>query len=170
MKQVGSELLPVDFFRGTGARKAVVGCQDWTLLVIAASDGLLPIQLQKSLHLLGQRSPELTRTGFYEFQPVGSGEFSEQVYADVDSLSKNGLVSIRFSERDGSRIYRLTPAGAERAKKLEKHVRPDLIQFLRKTVSWVSTRSVDQLLRGSVEKIGAREAVSKNRDSIRPRG
>jgi hypothetical protein len=167
---MGPELLLVDFFRGTGARKAVVGCRDWTLLVIGASDGLLPIQLQRSLYLLGERSPELTRSEFYRFQPVGSGEFSEQVYTDVDSLSKDGLVSIRFSERDGGRIYRLTPAGAERAKKLEKHARPELIQLLRRTVSWVSTRSVDQLLRGSIEKAGSRDPRSKDRDSIRPRG
>jgi hypothetical protein len=161
----------VDFFRGTGARKAVIGCRDWALLVIGASaDGLLPIQLQRSLYLLGERSAELNRSGFYRFQPVGSGEFSEQVYADVDLLSKDGLVSIRFSERDGARIYRLTPAGAERAKKLEKLARPELIQFLRRTVSWVSTRSVDQLLRGSIEKVGSKEPRSKDRDSIRPRG
>lgn len=160
----------MDFFRGTGARKAVIGCRDWILLVIGASDGLLPIQLQRSLYLLGERSPELTRSGFYRFETVGSGEFSEQVYTDVDSLSKDGLVSIRFSEQDGGRIYRLTPAGAERAKKLEKHVRPDLIQFLRKTVSWVSTRSVDQLLRGSIEKVGSRHPRTKDRDSIRPSG
>ena len=170
MAKIGPELLLVDFFRGTSARKAVIGCRDWTLLVIGASDGLLPIQLQRSLYLLGERSPELTRTGFYRFQPVGSGEFSEQVYTDVDALSKDGLVSIRLSESDGARIYRLTPAGAERAKKLEKQVAPELIQFLRRTVSWVSTRSVDQLLRGSIEKVGSRDPRSKDRDAIRPRG
>lgn len=170
MKQEGRNSYPVDFFRGTGARKAVVACEDWALLVIAASapDGLLPVQLQKSLHLLGQRSPELTATGFYEFQPVGSGEFSEQVYADADSLSKKGLVSIRSSQPDGSRRYRPTPAGAERAKMLEKQVRADLIQSLRKVVSWVSTRSVDQLRRGSPERIGATDPGSRDRDSIRP--
>jgi hypothetical protein len=160
------ELPLLDFFRGTGARRAVVGCRDWTLLVIGASDGLLPIQLQRSLYLLGERSAELTRSGFYRFEPVGSGDFSEQVYADADALSKDGLVSIRFSERDGGRIYRLTPAGAERAKKLEKHVRPDLVQLLQKTVSWVSTRSVDQLLRGSIERVGSGD---RSKD-IRPRG
>jgi hypothetical protein len=159
----------VDFFRGTGARKAVVGCQDWVLLVIAASDGLLPVQLQKSLHLLGQRFPELTRTGFYEFQPVGSGEFSQQVYADVDTLSKSGLVSIRFSERDGGRIYRLTRAGTEKARKLEKQVRPDLIQAFRKIVSWVSTRSVDQLLRSSGASTGVPSSTPSNRGTLRPR-
>lgn len=159
----------MDFFRGTGARKAVVACEDWALLVIAASDGLLPFQLQKSLHLLGKRFPDVTATGFYEFQPVGSGEFSPQVYADVDTLSKKGLVLIRFSERDGSRMYRLTLAGAERAKKLEKQVRPDLAQALRRIVSWVSTRSVDQLHHGSVERIGATEPGSKDRELIRPR-
>lgn len=160
----------MDFFRGTGARKAVVGCKDWALLAIAASDGLLPVQLQKSLHLLGQRFPELTRTGFYEFQPVGSGEFSQQVYADVDTLSKSGLVSIRFSERDGSRMYRLTRAGTERAKKLEKQVRPDLIQAFRKILSWVSKRSVDELLRHSGSPTDAAlRPPSSDRGTLRPR-
>jgi hypothetical protein len=139
---------------------------------MAASDGLLPIQLQKSLRLLSQRFPELKATGFYEFRPVGGGDFSEQIYIDADSLSKKGLVSIRFAASAGGRHYKLTSAGAERAKKLEKLLRPELAQALRKLVSWVKTRSMDQLLRGAPGAPGATGAINPNlvgRDPVRPR-
>lgn len=134
---------------GIGSRKAVVAREDWFLLVVGASDGLLPVQLQKALFLLGQRFPELSRSGFYEFRPVSSGDFSEQVYVDATALLKKGLVSIRFSESEGSRKYRLTRAGVERATKIETLVPPALAQSLQRIVSWVSTRSVGQLLRRS---------------------
>jgi hypothetical protein len=122
---------------------------------MAASDGLLPIQLQKSLLLLSQRFPELKATGFYEFRPVGGGDFSEQIYIDADALEKKKLVSIRFSAKEGGRQYRVTLAGAERAKKLERLLRSELSQSLRKVVSWVHTRSMDQLLRPTTTTAGA---------------
>jgi hypothetical protein len=158
----------VGFLHG-GVRKVVVSREDWPLLAITASDSLLPVQLQKSLFLLGQRFPELRKTGFYEFRAVGGGDFSEQIYVDADSLAKKGLVSIRFSERSGSREYRPTPAGAERAKKLERHVRPEIGQSLRKLVSWVNTRSMDQLLRGSTDTSGKVDPNSAGRASARRR-
>ena len=156
------------FLLGSGARKAVIAREDWPLLVMSASDGLLPIQLQKSLLLLSQRFPELKATGFYEFRPVGGGDFSEQIYIDADCLAKKGFVSIRFSEKSGGRHYRLTPAGAERAKKLEKLVRPELGQALRKLVSWVKNRSMDQLLRGSTGATGETKSGSGSRAWVPP--
>lgn len=151
------------FQPGKGPRKAVVTREDWTLLVIAASDGLLPIQLQRSLFLLLQRVPELAATGFYEFRPVVGGDYSEQIYSDADAFARKGFVSIQFSEEDGSRRYRVTRSGEERAKNLEKLVPPDLGQFLHKTVSWVRTRSIDQLLRGSTESTGSTKPGSGRR-------
>jgi hypothetical protein len=146
----------------------VLAREDWTLLVVGASDGVLPIQLQKSLFLLGQRFPELRATGFYEFRPVGGGDFSEQIYTDVEALGKKGLVSVRFSDGMGGREYRLTPAGAKRAKKLEEQLRPELSQSLRKLVSWVTTRSMDQLLRGSRDTKGPIHPNSVGQASARP--
>ncbi|HEU5249609.1 MAG TPA: hypothetical protein VFW15_06440 [Thermoanaerobaculia bacterium] len=134
---------------GIGARKAVVAREDWILLVVGASDGLLPVQLQKALFLLGQRFPELSRSGFYEFRPVSSGDFSEQVYADATALLKKGLVSIRSSESEGSRKYRLTRSGVERASRIERLAPPAIAQSLRRIVAWVGTRSLAQLLRRS---------------------
>jgi hypothetical protein len=144
-----AEVELVGFLSGSHAHKAVIAREDWPLLVIAASDGLLPLQLQKSLLVLAERFPELKSTGFYEFRLIGGGHFSEQIYTDADDLAKKGLVSIRFSEKAGSRQYRVTAAGAERAKKLEKLMRPELAQSLRKLVAWISTRSMDQLLRST---------------------
>jgi hypothetical protein len=163
----------VGILQTSSARKAVIAREDWPLLVIAAateaSDGLLPVQLQKSLFLLGQKFPELRETGFYEFRPVGGGDFSEQIYTDADSLAKKGLIAIRSSERDGSRQYRLTSAGVKRAKKLEEQVRPALGQSLRKLVSWVNTRSMDQLLRGSADASGPISPDSEGRAFLFPR-
>jgi hypothetical protein len=157
------------FRLSNGPRKAVVSREDWTLLVIAASDGLHPVQLQKSLFLLGQRFPAVVGSGFYEFRPVAGGDFSEQIYADAYTLAKNGFVSIRFSEEDGSRRYRLTPAGSDRSKIVEKRVDPALSRSLRSLVSWVRNRSVDQLLRGSSELSRSIKPGSESRGSVRTR-
>jgi hypothetical protein len=137
----------VGILHGIGARKAVVAREDWVLLVIGASDGLLPVQLQKALFLLGQRFPDLSRSGFYEFRSVTSGDFSEQAYADATGLLERGLVSIRSSARDGSRKYRLTRTGVERATRVETLAPPAIAQSLRRIVAWVSSRSLEQLIR-----------------------
>jgi hypothetical protein len=127
-----------------------VGCQDWTLLAIAGTHGLLPVQLQRTLYLLGQRFPKKLAAGdFYEFRPISSGDYSEQIYRDAEALSQKGLVAIGSSERDGRREYRVTPAGAEKARTLAKHVRPAILHELHTLAAWARTRSVDQLGRGS---------------------
>lgn len=159
----------MDFFRGTGVRKAGVGCQDWTLLAIAATHGLNPVQLQRTLYLLGQRFPKLAAGGFYEFRVVGSGDYCEQIYRDAEALSEKGLVTIGVSERDGGRQYRVTPAGAERARVLAKHVRSPILSELRRVAAWAHTRSVDQLGRGSSATARVMPSSSFRRDPAHPR-
>jgi hypothetical protein len=61
-----------------------------------------------------------------------------------------GLVSIDVID-PGGRGYGLTPTGLERARELESRADPEAIQFLRRTVAWVRTRSVEQLLNGPAE-------------------
>lgn len=135
-----------------GPRKPVLlAREDWTLLVMAtAKRSLLPIQLQKSLYLLGQRFPRLTAGAFYTFRAISSGQFSEEISRDANLLTMVGLVSIDVID-PGGRGYRVTPTGLGRARELENRADPDAIQFLRRTVAWVRTRSVDQLLHGPVE-------------------
>lgn len=140
------------FFLGGTRKPFVPRREDWALLCIAASRRrLLPIQLQKVLHLVGRRFPDLDAGGFYQFRSISSGHFSDAIYADAAALAKNGLVSIEYSERDGLQHYRATQAGHERAKKLEKLMKAEVVQYLHNVVTWASSRSVDQLVRGSLD-------------------
>ena len=138
-------------FRVGSRKPSRLAREDWTLLSIATAKRiLLPIQLQKSLYLLGQRFPELTAEGFYRFRATNSGQVSQEVLSDANMLAMTGLVSIDDIEPD-ERGYRVTANGLERARELEQRADSDAIQFLRSTVAWVRTRSVDQLLHGPAE-------------------
>jgi hypothetical protein len=136
-----------------GSRKALsIARSDWALLSVAASErGLLPIQLQKTVYLLGQRYPGLVGGSFYEFRLVASGHFSEDVYVDAEALGGEGLVSIECSEDSGTRAYRATPAGIERARTLQRSLRPEVVDFLKTVVDWASTRTLEQLRRASID-------------------
>jgi hypothetical protein len=79
-----------------------------------------------------------------------------------------GLVSIDVID-PGGRGYRVTPPGLERARELENRADPDAIQFLRRTVAWVRTRSVDQLLHGPVEPASPAPLQTPNSPSLRRR-
>jgi uncharacterized protein YwgA len=139
-------------------------------LSIAASERrLLPVQLQKVLYLLGRRFPTLTKNAFYEFRSISSGHFSEEIYADVDALSKEGLVTIEHSVHDGLRHYRATTSGVERAKKLQKQMLPEVVEYLHNAVTWASGRSVDQLLRESFGPRGMTASDPRKVDPLRPR-
>jgi hypothetical protein len=154
----------------TGARKAAsVARDDWTLLAIAATHGLTPVQLQRALYLLGQRFPKLASGGFYEFRPVGSGDYCEQIYRDAEALAEKGFVTIGVSDRDGGRQYRVTPAGAERARALAKHVRSPILSELHTVAAWARTRSVDQLGRGSNATAPVTPSRSSPRSPAHPR-
>ena len=155
---------------GASPRKPVLlSREDWTLLVMAtAKRSLLPIQLQKSLYLLGQRFPRLTAGAFYTFREIGSGQFSEEVSRDANLLAMLGLVSTDVID-PGGRGFRLTPTGLERARELENRADPEAIQFLRRTVAWVRTRSVDQLLHGPAEPASPAPLPTTNPPSLRRR-
>jgi hypothetical protein len=137
--------------RGGSRKPVLLSREDWTLLSIAiAKRSLLKIQIQKSLYLLGQRFPKVTAGAFYSFGATSSGPASAELSRDANLLTMIGLVAIDVSD-SGERAYRVTPMGFERAQKLEKQADPDAFLFLRRTVAWVRTRSVDQLLHGPDE-------------------
>ncbi|HEY3123304.1 MAG TPA: hypothetical protein VGK70_04505 [Thermoanaerobaculia bacterium] len=157
-------------FRGA-RRPVVLRREDWALLSLAAASGkrLLPVQLQKSLYLLGQQFPRLIEAGFYEFRSIGNEHFSEEVYADTDAMLKSGLVWIVHSDREGWRHYGATAAGRERARGLEKQLSPEVVRYVHRVVAWVSTRSVDQLLRGSPEPTAPAPSDPRKLNPLPPR-
>ena len=71
--------------------------QDWLLLVLAAAGGkpLSPLQLQKSLFLVGYDLAKLVGADFYTFRPFDYGPFDATVYQDAEEQAAQGLVTIR---------------------------------------------------------------------------
>src|SRR5256885_12661208 len=85
----------------------------WVLLALLAAEGhsLNPVQLQKSLFLLGKRRPREVGKGFYHFRAYDYGPFDLAVYTDADELAEQGLVTIDRSMGQSLRRFALT-AGA----------------------------------------------------------
>ncbi len=122
--------------------------EDWTMLAIAAAEGepLGPVQLQKSLFLLGQAdSVGSEDESFYRFSKYHYGPFSREIYYDADALERQRMVIIT---RDGPvRQYRASAAGLERARQLEDIVPASAIEYLGRVVRWACTLTFRQLVR-----------------------
>ncbi|MEO6022952.1 MAG: hypothetical protein ABIP64_07525, partial [Burkholderiales bacterium] len=71
--------------------------RDWTLLVLAKAGELQPVQLQKSLFLLGRNLNEhqLATGNFYNFEAYDYGPFSSGIYADAEMLEQGKLIIIK---------------------------------------------------------------------------
>jgi hypothetical protein len=72
--------------------------KEWTLVVIVLAGGrpLSPVQLQKSVVLVGELLPNnVLPEDFYVFEPYNYGPFCPEVYADAEKLAEEGLVQIR---------------------------------------------------------------------------
>lgn len=123
--------------------------EDWTLLAICAAKGkgLSPVQLQKSLFLLGRKlSKEELGDHFYEFSPYNYGPFDVKIYQDAEMLEEMGMVSITQSPERRWKIYQATPGGLEFATKLRAEASPHAIEYLDTVVTWVLGRSFRELI------------------------
>ena len=146
-----SEIL-VGFSRGLMRTRVPVSRDDWTLVSIASSlRGLTPVQLQRSLYLLGTAFANELGPDFYRFRSINAGHFCGQIYTDADALAKQGLVLIEVSEEQGWQHYSATSAGIQRAKALEERLSAPALRYLHRVVEWARSRSVDQLGRGRLD-------------------
>ena len=123
--------------------------KDFLLLVIAAGDGtpLTPVQLQKSLFLVGENLKGEIPDLFYQFEPYHYGPFDIEVYSDADFLESEGLlVSVRSSR--GSWVDRgITPRGIERAKAIEDQLSESTRNYIRAVVEWAQSLSFSGLVK-----------------------
>lgn len=119
--------------------------RDWVLAALDAADGepLTPIQLQKSLFLLGKERPQVARRRFYKFTPYSYGPFDSSIYHDAQSLSDEGLITISQPD-SGTREYRTTAAGSKAARSLD--LKPDARGNLRRIVSHVTSLTFRELV------------------------
>jgi uncharacterized protein YwgA len=122
--------------------------QDWLLLVTSAAGerGLTPVQLQKTLFLLGRNFTRQVGSDFYEFAPYNYGPFCVEIYRDAETLQAKGLVDIRHEGRRWPE-YHLTPAGQRRAAQLKKKLAKDLADYIQELVRWTQSLSFPTLVR-----------------------
>ncbi len=120
----------------------------WTLLAIAAAQGerISPVQLQKSLFLLGQACRD-DLGDFYSFTPYNYGPFDSTIYLDAEELAVDGLVTIQESPRGRWSEYAATPAGLKTARELQDIVPGDVVDYLKRVVEWARGLSFQKLVR-----------------------
>ncbi len=123
--------------------------RDWNLVVLASARGepLSPLQLQKSLFLLGRNLPaSVIGDDFYNFEPYNYGPFDARVYSDAAKLAFDGLATRLESGRRWTE-YAATPKGMDRARQLEATVPTSISDYVKSLVSWVRSQSFPSLVR-----------------------
>jgi hypothetical protein len=123
--------------------------QDWVLVAIAAAEGqpVAPVQLQKSLFLLGKELPEEVGADFFKFRPYHYGPFSTAVYQDAERLEAAGLVRIDREEPGRSwALYMATPAGLTEAARVGMTKPSRATQYLRSAVVWARGLTFTELV------------------------
>lgn len=122
--------------------------QAWLLATLLhAGTGLSPVQLQKTLFLLGKRRSKAMGRGFYEFEAYHYGPFCPQVYRDAEDLAGFGYIEI--DETNGRRLrkYQLTEQGVKLATNTAATLDPEAVEYLKRLVAWVKPLSFHQLVR-----------------------
>jgi DNA-binding PadR family transcriptional regulator len=124
---------------------------EWLALAIAAADdpGIAPIQLQQSLFLFQLKREKDSGPDFYQFEPhnYGSaakeaeGPFSKALYADLDALVDEGLVSKTWQPGEACSLFRPTEAGQAWVKDLRRQAKKDPLSYLEEAVAWVGQQS-----------------------------
>ena len=130
--------------------------QDWLLLVLAAAGGkpLSPLQLQKSLFLVGHDLARLVGADFYTFRPFDYGPFDATVYRDAEEQSAQGLVTIR-SHPATKRVFSLTMTGITRVRALEPELPADAVRHCRYVVQWALSQTFQELTQAIYERFPA---------------
>ena len=122
--------------------------KDLLLMVVAAGGGvpLTPVQLQKTLFLLGKNLKQLPED-FYDFEPYHYGPFDTEVYSDADSLEVEGmLLSVRSPK--GNWVDRaVTPEGLKRVEEIEKELSGPSQQYVQAVVEWAQSLSFSHLVK-----------------------
>ena len=126
--------------------------QDWVLLALhfGGARGLTPVQLQKSLFLLGMEVPDVRQQNFYEFLHHNYGPFSKQIYVDAEGLASDGCAAIE--PRGSYSLYLITEAGRDHLKAIENHFSERAYNYLNDVVTWTQRQSFSSLVRAIYEK------------------
>ena len=122
------------------------------LLVTAAQAqdmGLRPIQLQKTVFLVGQELTERwyePTDEFYRFEPKAYGPFSQEIHDDAASLEDQGMVRTVPRKVGNYNELLITLAGDRRARELASALPETLIKWIREMVDWAQVTTIPNLV------------------------
>ena len=127
----------------------ILGRKDWLLLVLEAAkkQGLTPVQLQKSLFLIGKNFQNEVGHEFYCFDPYHYGPFDSAIYRDAELLAEEGLIEILTATGRKYPKYYLSSDGQQHALNLHQSVPQRLQTYIGDLIAWVQSISFQQLLR-----------------------
>lgn len=120
----------------------------WALLAIDAGGdpGLSPVQLQKTLFLLGENCRDDVGDVYYEFVPYDYGPLSMAVYGEAKELASEGLIAIRSAPGRRWSNYHITPEGRSIAETVRAKVDQVAAQYLQVIVDWAKKLTFAELL------------------------
>ncbi len=138
----------------------------WVLLALlhAKHHALTPVQLQKTLFLLGKRRSKDVGKAFYHFRAYDYGPFDVAVYTDADLLVDDGLVAVNTHGGRSLRYYHLTDDGVAEAKRLARSAPPKALAYLADVVPWAQQLSFNELVRAVYAEYPEMRANSVFRD------
>ncbi len=121
--------------------------KDWLIQALdLAADGLTPVQLQKSLFILGAELPRSVGRNFYKFEPYNYGPYDSTIYHDADAMAVEGHVEISSPLMSSVRLYQITPSGRELADAKREALDRVGVEYLSKVVGWVEKLSFRDLV------------------------
>lgn len=132
---------------------------DWLIVFLAAPPGdpLDPVRMQKGMFLLAMRA-SLDEDEAYAFEAYAYGPMSRDLYGDARGLCQERLLAAVPIEGATWQLLQLTPAGAERARRLQTRAErenPDTLAQLTAIRREISGLSFAELLHHVYERYPA---------------
>lgn len=105
-----------------------------------------PVQVQKIFFLIDRNLPASIGGQKFNFQPYDYGPFDPDVYRELETLERQGLVRIDQLIGGGKRVYSLTPNGYKVGVEILGGLQPQVSQYIRELTSWIVSQSFSTLV------------------------
>ena len=118
------------------------------LLIVNAGAGkpLTPVQLQKSVFLVGESGLADVPQPFYEFEPYDYGPFDVAIYHDADFLQQEGLVTRVPSPTGTWTDTTISVEGQQSCESLKTQIPKETVTYISEIVAWVQNQTFRQLI------------------------
>lgn len=126
--------------------------QELVLAALAARSGasFAPVQVQKLFFLIDANLADQIGGKQFKFEPYDYGPFDKEVYHELDSLMRSGLVQVSvMGTTAGSRRYSLTPDGQDVGEGVLKTLNAKVQDYISRLIDWLRTLSFAELV-GSI--------------------